>query len=535
MREWDNNALGATFRGLGVSQSVLATRQSRKPLGRSVAYMFAALALIGVGIFWFGRPTGRPLANELADTVHAYASIDLGGRSSFNQKILFWKSAEPDMSAAHQKLAALDLLSWDGVDFGDVLDVFSGHLEFVELESGDLVFGGVLSSREQWLSWAGAAEAHEGEVYQGFAPLGGAWTQIAPRSGEWVWFIRDSRLYIASSTSVLDALNSRLDATLANALAKAGAGSRQGVLYVPDISESRFAQYPAFSFLMQHSSKPWALDFDSFPGKIVFSSPKLSEQTPQAPLSSVDTTPVKAAFNQSRGFSALYMPAAGAAYKEWVFGLTGDAGIRTAAVSELLGVFYNLDVESFFGALEGSEVVFARSEHREAGDGPSWIIFASSAPTEPVARFAETMFAVSHPLAETIELADGTSMVELRADIEGLSWEPVFVRLAGEEVELSELRGSGEARGLVMGEVPGRGLVLTNDVSLISAFLEPVSQAVPVESERQTCDTEEGEGAVLLLDGVLLAPAGPAWGNIGLVRIAEAPGNGISGCILLSE
>ncbi|MDP3995163.1 MAG: hypothetical protein U1C18_02990 [Patescibacteria group bacterium] len=536
MRERDNNALGATFRGLGVGQSVLATRQSRKPRARMAAYAFAALALLGAAVLWFGRPAERPLAHELANTAAAYASIDLGGRSSLSKKILFWKNTEPSINVAHQKLAALDLLSLDGVGFGEVLDVFSGYLEFAELESGELVVAGMLSGREQWLSWAGVAEAHEGEAYPGFAPLGGMWEQLAPSRREWVWFIRDSRLYIASSTSVLDALNGSPSPTLANTLASAGAGSGQGVLYVSDTSESSLAQYPVFSFLMQHASKPWVLDFDYFPGKIVFSSPKLPGQTPQTPLSSAGTTPVRAAFNQSHGLSALYIPSAGEAYKEWMSGLTGDAGGRVAAVIELLGAYYNLDMESFFGALEGAEVVFARTEHSGAGeDGVSWIALASSAPAEPVARLAETMFAVSHPLAEEIELADGTAMVELRAGIEGLSWEPLFVRLSGEEFELSELRAAGEGRGLVMGEVPGSGMVLTNDVSLISALLEPATQAVQVESERQACDTEEGEGAILRLDGSLFASEVVAWGNIELVAIAGTPGNGILGCILLSE
>ncbi|MEK7189097.1 MAG: hypothetical protein AAB671_01160 [Patescibacteria group bacterium] len=506
--------------GLGISQSVMSTKPQRALRLRSLKYVVLVAALAFGALLWFGTRYGRPLAQSLPDAAPFYASVNLDHGSRW-YGARFWERSAPGTDPVAGLIARTDLISFGSVTFAEVLGLFRGTLEFAELWSGEFVLAGTLADAGAWATLSGVPEPKESEVYPGFGPTGGLW---APKSPEWVWFVRESVLYIASSAGVADELSKKHSQTLAQALMRVQAKGDLGTLYVSG-SESAIVRHPFVSLLLQGKSRQEVLDFYYSPGKITFSSPSSNEKSGATDLSSSGTRPLAKLYEGSGADAAVYVSRVGPSYREWVSGLTGRVPEGVGSVQALLGAFYHTDVQRLLDALGDSELLFILKEPEPgAASELSWLAAVSQdAPLELITPVAETLFSVTHPVAQEVPLADGTSMVELRADITGLLWQQISVPYEGQEAPFAELRGVGEVRGPATGVIPGVGRVLTNDVSLIASLSAP--------RRTDLCSHGGPIAGGVRISGSLISRMYPALGDLAGITITDSGESGIAGCV----
>lgn len=519
-----DNELKQRIGGLGIGQSVLATKSPRTSRLRLAGYAAVAAALVAGALFWSAHGRARPLARALPAATPFYASADLGAGSYWYDRALLWKRTALPTDPVRDLVSRIDVLSWDNRPFKEVQSLFSGTLEFAELKSGELVLAGTLAEAETWAAVSGVSEPQEGAIYPGVGPAGGLWARKSP---EWVWFMRDGRLYIATSASVASELGAEPTAPLAQTLSAPPKGS-MGTIAVSRENQGVIASHPAIRLLLQGADLPGVLDFYYSPGKITFSSQRAAQKSGRTDLSSASASPLYALYGQFSGDVAVYAADAGSLQGAWFSGLSGNLQDGVRSVEELLGAFYHIDTQSLLSALAGSELVFLlRYPETGAPSKPSWIVLVSeSVPEDLVGPIAETLFAVAHPLAKEIPLADGTSMVELRADIGDFLWEQVSAPYEGREFPLKELRGAGEPRGLATGVIPGLGRVLTNDMSLLSGTRASAGIG--------SCSLGGPSTGSVRLSGGFLSNIFPALQPVTSITITESPEFGIFGCAQLA-
>lgn len=246
-------------------------------------------------------------------------------------------------------------------------------------------------------------------------------------------------------------------------------------------------------------------------------------------LSSAPASPALNLYERFGGDAAVYLSRAGESYGEWVAGLPSALQEEYGRAQELLGAFYGTDAQPLMDVLADSELVFLFNAPGTGGRNElSWLALAGKdVPEALVLPAAATIFAATHPEARDIPLADGTSMVELRASREGLVWEPLAALFGGQEAAFRELKGAGELAGIATGVIPGLGRVLTNDISL--------AQDAREASQDDACSASGHKSARARVSGSLLSAAYPALSFIERLTITSSGTRGIFGCVQLAS
>lgn len=136
-------------------------------------------------------------------------------------------------------------------------------------------------------------------------------------------------------------------------------------------------------------------------------------------------------------------------------------------------VFYGLDMASFREKLASysAEIYLGGPSNQPDFIGKNWLVKLQSRPgqgqtgiMEPVKQAAAAFFSLTHPLSVEHILADGSSLIELRAEREGLEWQI--------EDDLSVLRGQGEEQGIYLSSQPDQGALLSNSGLFIRDYLQ---------------------------------------------------------------
>ena len=522
--------LGPVAGGLGISGSVTATRPFRRWNIFPFVYGLVALGVIALVFAWATSRGSLPLASALPDTVSWYGRITIPRATAWWSRIIFWQDPLEKSSDALKLVSSLDLVHWHGKTFaGDILPMLSGSIEIAELSSGETVLAAGLSNTTTWYAlFEGVSQdpeaIHTEEIF-----LEGVWQSIAPQHSSFAWQIRGQKLYIASSAFVLEELGEPGPDTVLRALQDAESKGTTGVWYVRT-PEGSLSRNPYSKTLLEGARFPLVLDIDVSPGKIKFSAPKSADNK----LSSVDASVLQNLYSSLDSSMVLYTSSIGQQYKDWRSLFSEDAQLNLANTEALLMDLYGVDSALFSESLKDSELVFLMSDPKEqVQDAESdWVAVFSSAPEDVLKRVAETLFAIGHPLDVPVELADGSVMVELRADTEGIIWEDMFVPYNGAELVFASLQGAGEVHGYAVGTIPGIGIVLTNNISLIHRIVLAQSHAERA-SDMPSCGPTTPRTAGFRISRGVVRDLLPLIPSIQQIILSDDATGGVIGCVVL--
>lgn len=527
MKDRYNNERGRSLGGLGVSRSVMATRPSRRLFPTLARYVLVAALLAVLSVAWAFSRNPLPLASQLPDRVAWYASITLPRGREWYDPLLFWRRPVRQESSAAGLVAWLNVVNWDRASFADDLaPLFSGNLELAQASDREVVLSARLRDPDAWFALVGALGA-EGSVETSEIPLGGLWKGIAPQHESWAWMVRDRALYLASSASVFDELQKNEPNTVLRALREAGSRGAAGTWYIKSL-EVALARNPYLAVLFEGAQFPVVLDIAVSQGNITFSPPK----SPDTGLSSTAMSRLESLYASRDAGVGLYAERAGLLYDTWRSALSDDALLELSDAEALFGALYGAERGALSESLKDSELVFLLSAPEGAPEGEfDWLAAFSNAPEDTLAPVAEALFAIRHPITVPIALADGSSMVELRADTDGLVWDRVSVAYEGDELSFSSLQGAGEQRGYALGTIPGLGTVLTSSISMIDRVLSPQGEfSAPPEPD--ACNPGAPLRASIRISGIFLQRL---LTNVPAERlvVSSASEGGLFGCLLL--
>ncbi|MBI1961303.1 MAG: hypothetical protein HY473_02535 [Candidatus Sungbacteria bacterium] len=520
MQQKSHYHLGPVTGGLGISRSVMISRPSYRPslrLAMSVLLVLAAFVLL-----WVVSQNRDTLARELPDSARWYARLPLPREVHWYDSFLLREQAMERTSAAGELVASLDVLHWEGASFADaILPLISGSLEVAELADGQVVLAAALSDQDGWFALMGDRPDAQESIREAHIPLQGLWRGIAPQSSEWAWMVREGRLYVASSASAFGALGKGGQQTLAMALSEAGSRGREGVWYVLD-AESAPARNPYAEALLQGAQFPLALDIAFSEGNVIFS----TQKSPGTVLSSAPASGLAAMYAHMDVDAGLYAARIGDS-QQWFSALSDGARLKFDAAFSLLEAWYGAD-RALFSSVEDAElaIFFFRAPDGEL----DWLAALSDDPEGVLARVGEALFAASHPKAVPQTLADGSPMVELRAERAGIAWEPLLATYNGAALEFSSLAGAGELRAYARGAVPGLGMVLTNNVSMLNRVRVSGSPAAS-GAESNACGGFESLRAGFWVSGGLFENAFPQFPFVTRVTVSDGAESGVAACL----
>ncbi len=488
--------------------------------------VFAAASLV---FAWATSRNRLPLLGELPDRAPWYAAVALERPSAWYDSFLPRHRAPERESPSGRLIAALDVLRFAGADSfaDDVLPSLSGNLEIAELPSGDVVLAAGLSDPAPWFELLGVPASPPERIHEGGVPLGGLLEVVAPKQGSWAWVVRDGSLYVASRSAAFEELGGVSARTLREALRDLGSGGTSGVFYVRD-AQSVPARNPYLGLLLSGARFPLVLDIAFSEETVVFRVP----ESEKIGLSSTPGSAFQNAYSTTGVEVAAYLENAGGLYGQWISGLSEGMRSRAGAAEALLRAFYGAPGAPLTEVLSGAEFVFLLFAPQEASGEPDWLLALSAGVPEDVLKgIAERLFAASHPRAVENTLADGSAMVELRADTAGLAWEEISVPYGGSGLRFFSLSGAGEIRGYARGTVPRFGQVLTSNVSLIQRVAPPEGRLGPVPPD-SVCPARTPVRAGLRIAGAFLGRHFPALALAPSVAVSDSESAGVTVCLV---
>ncbi|MBI4122402.1 MAG: hypothetical protein HY462_00215 [Parcubacteria group bacterium] len=513
-----NKEIEQMFVGMRMGSSVAFAKPRKGKRAVLFAILAAAVAGAGFGAWYFFLKVDT-LARVLPPDTQFYAHVAVPREGMWYDQFFFWRSALYEGQRGARLYQKLNVVSWEGVQFAtDILPAFAGSFELARLDSSTLIARATVRNPSTWFSAVGFEGAYDGVVQRFDAPLSGAWPVLAGSSDGFWWQMVGRALYVSNKPNFAEQFVSRGSLTLAPTLAAVGA--RQGVaaLYVAnrdviggsagiELETALLALPEPFVFVVERSSdSQWVWRVSG-------------TEKGQHPGSFGSTLPL----DSGTGF-LLRAADFGGAWNVWA-----PLYPPVAKFELLLKELYQMDISAFSGLTTGHEVLFAAEESAAKGElGPGWLFFIEYAePNQEVGNALKNIgtafFAVSHPLAVERTLSDGSTMVELRAETEGLAWQELGW--------MESLRGQGEDAGYFTGHIPGAGYVLASSFSLLERYLAIIKGFGVSDSENPSCVAPDPLRTGALLSFRAVFPETFFITIIDHVLIGESVRGSLVGCI----
>lgn len=507
------------------------TAIDRPQKGQSKIKIFGlAVLLLGLlfGAIYFFRE-GSGLANYLPADTKFYASLSLPREPKWFDPLFFW-SADTASGKSNQKIASiysrLNLISWGEAAWAEkILPLLAGRLELAILPGAEgegapdiLVARATLKDRAAWLKLFGYEASYNGEVLTRDLLVSGAWGALTKNPNKIVWRILGEDLYLADNADILKQMPSRPAETLSSQLRGLKAKPGLARVYIKDKDSLKFDN-PYVRALSMGSVYPLVMGLKQSSGaiNINFYGQKLNSEPLEPGVLSGRLSEFGSSFyaqNLPRAYAQAeaYLPE-GLKNNFWAilkdfYGISQEEALTEFGASEIFLTFFG-DDWLFNIANNGPENSGLRALLKKAGTA---------------------LFAATHPAAVEHKLADGTKMIELRADVEGLDWGEEPWSYAGEAANFEALRGQGEGRGYYSGFAPGIGYILTTAMPLLNQYA-----VTGTSGENKSC---------VLSKNILLGVSWPVanltnndfWRSmVDKIVIASLADGKISGCAVLRD
>lgn len=468
MKKSLNTELDQIFSDMPAGEQAALDRPETNFGRRKVVFIIILLSALIIGLwFYFGR--AKSLADNLPVDVEFYVALELPAQDTWYERFKFWASAPRVDSSPARLYQRLNLLGWDAINFSEhLLPLFAGQMELARLAGGGLVFKTSLTDKAGWLKLAKSeANNYRDQVLQTLAvtPIGW-WAALAALDSKIYWLTDGADLYLSDRADILAGIKNKPTQPLSGQLGNSFIKPDLLTVYVSNLA---FLDklVPAYAAPVQATlAGPLVLKANLDGQNLVWSTLGGSKVSTPAANNGADYDLTVFAHDFSQ------------AYAGWKNILTQvKSGLLSANVGRLEQIakeFYHLDIQSFSQKLGKRELAYYSAS---LGFKPqaSWL-FLAKGDKEPSDTGIETalealgssLFAITHPRAVARTLSDGSTMVELRADIDGLDWQPYVWTAAGQEYNLKSLNGQGESQGFYTGYVPNLGYVLTNQMEFLT-------------------------------------------------------------------
>ncbi|MEK7125465.1 MAG: hypothetical protein AAB880_00975, partial [Patescibacteria group bacterium] len=381
----------------------------------------------------------------------------------------FWPAdsagGKPNMAISrfYQKL---NLISWDKVAWpANILPLLSGQIELASwprvggTDGGGVLLKTQLKDKAAWLSLFGlSAESYQGEVQTHEVAVSGLWNHLTKNPNKIAWQVLGNDLYLADNEKILFDLSKKNSNSLSKELKNIKVKPGLALFYAKD-KDSLVLDNVYVKALTSAASYPLAIGFLEEQDMLKFNIYGQKLSTSDIPAS--DLADKLFYFNQA--FYAHNLPLAYA---------QAEGKLPEALKNGFWAVlkdFYGIEKEKALTEFGASEIFFVFS-------GNDWLLNIADKTgennnlTSLIKQSAAVLFATSHPVAREQRLADGTKMIELRAEVAGLEWAKEPWSYAGQVLNMESLRGQGEASGYYAGFVPEIGYILTTAMPLLNTY-----------------------------------------------------------------
>lgn len=448
----------------------------KKDKSRIKVFVLVILLVLFLGGLYYYVQKGSGLANHLPTDTKFYVSLSLPAENHWYAPFLFWQKGNKPSQKLASVYSRLNLISWDKVAWAEkVLPLLAGRIELASLpriggtDAGGVLLKAQLKDKPAWLALFGmSAESYRGEVQTRDWAIGGIWNHLTKNPNKIAWQILGNDLYLADSADVLFELNGKTGDLLASVLKKMKVKPGLALFYAKDEDSLNFDNV-YIKALSQAATYPLAIGFREAPGAVNINvyGQKLNPEPKKSSALAERLHEFDAAFYAQNLASAYAQAEAflpeGLKNNFWMilkdfYGITKDEALTEIGTSEIFLTF------------SGNDWLLNISDNK--GENNNLLAVLKKAGT--------ALFATTHPATVEHKLGDGTKMVELRADIEGLEWAEEPWSYASQPVKIESLKGQGESNGYFIGFVPEIGYILTTSMPLLNQYAAP---SAPGENE----------------------------------------------------
>lgn len=463
-----------------------------------VSVVVAMLALAAIGLSaWYFWPQNTLLARLPADASF-YASFTLSEDARWYDKLFIWRryGLPPEGALAlYQQLANSSQL-WQGLDLSELIRASRGRAEAGKLADG---------------TWILSARLKDS----------GAWPGPAGKPGSWYWQKAGGRVYLSRSADFWE----KIKIKPASALGKLNRGLGKGLasFYFKDASalpewgiQGAAATVAALRFPFMAAAKTSGnnIIWREIGRKNGLSSPTLDKLFPIGSIANAGLV--------------------------WQFADLGQ--ILTRALSniseenkELLGKFYNVNLSGLATKLIGKQGMFILSDV----SGPNWLLLirdSNSSPDQDILSIfkgmATAFFAATHPQTVEHTLADGSKMVELRAEPAGIEGKAFTWRRNDADYDFWGLFGQGENTGYFVGFLPSYGYALMTSSDLLDVLLFLSSNKDFSPNDQAACSPSRKTASQAWLRPALAGAPSFLADSIKFIGLNEDTGGQLSGCFI---
>ncbi len=473
-----DNDFKKMFSGLGISKSVTISKPKR---GLKVGIVFIIFIIISSALVFAFNKNARSfgsLDSVIGKDTPLYIYLRLEHKFQIFGKLFFWepKCIEQNLCTAYK---SSNIISWDGFDFEkDLSGELYGYIEIAKTRSGGAVFSSRLRNPKKWIesidSITGSKAFSDGNLVSGTLPKGcdGVLADMSKSAetadSSFVWAVSGDNLYIATDKNILREIFSPKDDTLGSYLVS-GPGKTYAMIYVldpelafgkPSFFADLFSSYESYPLIVYASYE----DTPDGHGYVFRSSKNVFSKNSDLPFpdEKLDKKMGKIKFfynNFASDYAFYFNNPSFLAY-------FNDKAQNAKILSGSLGELYGIDIYSELkDAGDSGQVGLFLSKNEEYYE---WMIVSDFIEFDFFKQLGLQMFAISHPLHAEKTLQDGSTMVELVAETEGLSWSDYKFEYNGKINDFLSLQGQGEPEIYITGEVEGFGAFLTNSEEFLN-------------------------------------------------------------------
>jgi|GEM_PF-5658568 len=510
------------FTGLGVARSVTISKPRHT---RYIGFFIAAACLVVVIIlgFWHVSRSNLALAKNLSSDTRFYLYLKIPNTESVHSKLRFWDSSFQDMqlNRLYTNFVQANLGEFFTETGGN--SFFSGVIEIAKLDTGEVVLTSELKNKKEWLSLMFIDDEYAGQIVE-LEISANNWLQSISSQENWFWYIDKGRLYFVSSKSAREKISFNLAISISDMISS----SRKdiGIFYANDISGIFDSENPYINILAGSVVKPFILYACKTDNQVIFRTndlPKISENLTENSIKKLYQASdfgVKAHIGDIKSFNIVF--------EENVLRILSQ-------IEGFLKETHSIDIEKLDRKSAFSNLaIFISPKNNQKIEENHWAIVSESLELDILEQFGMSSFAKQHPIRVQNVLRDGSVMIEMRAEEEGLLWEDFPIVFNNQDIVFRTLQAQGEGNGYFAGFVPGLGSVLTNSEAVLNKILEIYSNISKISANNE-CKLDFSSRISSHFDASFLSDDLLMESIIDYLNILSLESGDLYGCVVFNE
>ncbi len=464
--------MGSMVGGLGISQSVVLSRPSKNRHVFLILSVVALVAITALAVFWYLGLSSAKLATKLPENTPWYLRIELP-KDNWYMPLIFWNQQTLINSKVQSLFKELDIFYWDDNSFAeDILPILSDSIEVAQLANGEVIISSYLNNKDAWLNLVNiSSEEYNGQIYEMNSKPMGLWDIFVQDRGSWWWYIEKDQLYIISSDSAKTEFSQNKEQTVSKLLESYSIEKSRGLILFNNSIESLYIENSYISALLESSDLPLVFDIHQSPENISINNISTGEKAVYDSLNS-PVSGIEKIYQISDSDISLYSASIGSSYMSWFSSIIGISKTLESLESSINDI-YDLNIKEIVdNSLNSELLVLVWPNTNKDLEENEWVVASTADILASLQDFGTRLFAQDHPKAIEQRLSDGSLMVELFADTEGIVWQDYNIEYSGVEYQLSSLQGQGEVEIYIVGEIEGLGAILTNSEVALEKIVE---------------------------------------------------------------